>query len=93
MKNKSLHITITVVAFLLLMLLVMQFTDAIQWSLFDFILAAAFLFTIGLTIDLIIKKVRRAKHRITLIAALLAILLLLWAEIGVGILGSVFSGN
>jgi len=71
----------------------MQFTDEVKWTLFDFIVAAVLLFGAGLTIDFIIRKVKRTKYRIILSVALLAMLILLWAELAVGIFETLLSGN
>ena len=94
MKNKRLIIIIVIVALLLLIpLTAMQFTDEVRWTLFDFIVAAGLLLSAGLTLDFIIRKVKRAKYRIVLSVALVAILLLIWAELAVGIFGTPFAGS
>ncbi len=94
MKNKRLIIIIAIVALLLLIpLTAMQFTDEVRWTLFDFIVAAGLLLSAGLTLDFIIRKVKRAKYRIVLSVALVAILLLIWAELAVGIFGTPFAGS
>lgn len=94
MKNKRLLLIVAIVSCLLLVpLIAMQFTDDVNWTLFDFLLAATLLFSSGLAIDLVLRKMNRTKYRITLIVFILAMLLLIWAEIGVGILGTPLSGN
>ncbi len=92
--NKRLTIIVSIVVFLLLIpLIAMQFTDAVNWTLFDFIIAAVLLLSAGLAIDFIIRKVKRKKYRIILAVAILAMLLLVWAELAVGILGTPIGGN
>jgi len=71
----------------------MQFIVGVNWTLFDFIVAAILLFSTGLTIDFIIRKVKRTKYRMALIVATLVVLLLVWAEIAVGIFGTPLSGQ
>lgn len=92
--NKRLIIIAAIVTFLLLIpLIAMQFTNEVNWSLFDFLIAAILLLNTGFAIDYIIRKVKRKKYRIVLAVAVLAILLLVWAELAVGILGTPLGGN
>ncbi len=94
MKNKRFIIIISIVAFLLLIpLIAMQFTGEVKWTLPDFIVAASLLFGTGLICDLVIRKVNKPMFRIALCVAIIAILLLIWAEFAVGILGTPFSGQ
>jgi len=84
----------SIVVFLLLIpIIAMQFTDDVNWTMFDFLLAAALLLSTGLAIDFIIRKVKRNKYRIALSVVLLAMLLLIWAELAVGIFGTPLSGH
>jgi peptidoglycan/LPS O-acetylase OafA/YrhL len=94
MKNKRHIIIVSTVAFLLLIpLIAMQFTDEVKWTLLDFIVAAVLLFGTGLICDLVIRKVKKPKFRIALCVAILVMLLLIWGELAVGILGTPFSGH
>ncbi|MCF4100378.1 hypothetical protein L1I30_01750 [Gillisia sp. M10.2A] len=94
MKKSRLTIIISVIIFLLLIpLIAMQFTNEVQWSLFDFIVAAILLFSTGLTIHFMMNKIKTTKYRILLSIFILCILLLLWAELAVGIFGSPISGS
>lgn len=71
----------------------MQFTDAVNWTLFDFVIAGALLLGTGLTCEFVIRKINRIKVRIAICVALLLILLLIWAELAVGVFGTPFSGQ
>ena len=94
MKNKRLKIIVLTVAFLLLIpVIAMQFTDEVNWDLFDFIVAGVLLLGTGLILDLILRKIKDVKHRIVIAAALLALLFLVWAELAVGIFGKPLAGN
>ena len=94
MKNKRLIVIVsTVVLLLLIPIIAMQLTDEIKWTLFNFIVAAVLLFSTGLTMDFIIRKVKRTKYRIALIVVILVVLLLVWAELAVGIFGTPLSGQ
>ena len=92
--NKRLLIIVTTVALLLLIpLIAMQFTNEVNWNLADFIVAAILLLSTGFAIDFIIVKVKKAKYRIALSLAVVMMLLLIWAELAVGIIGTPLSGH
>lgn len=78
---------------LLIPLVTMQFTDEVNWTLFDFIVAAVLLFGAGLAIEFIFRKMKRNNYRIAITLAILVMLLLVWAELAVGIFGSPLSGH
>lgn len=88
MKNKSLKIIITAVAILLLIpFIAMQFTDEVSWTIFDFIVMGILLLSTGFLCELTLRKVTKAKYRIVLCIAILAVFLIIWAELAVGIFG------
>ncbi len=94
MKNNRLKILIgAVVLILLVPLIAMQFTDEVTWDIGDFAVAAVLLFGTVLVIELVLRKVRSSKYRIVLCVAILAVLLLVWAELAVGIFGTPFAGS
>ena len=94
MKNKRLiKYIISTVLLLLIPLIAMQFTNQVNWAPSDFIVAAVLLLSTGFAIDFIIKKVRTKKYLITLSAIIVVMLLLVWAELAVGIFGTPFSGS
>lgn len=88
-------IGILLVAALLLMipLVAMQFTDEVKWTVFDFIVAGGLLFGTGLLCELVLRKVKKVEHRIILCVVLLAVLVLIWLELAVGIFGTPFGGS
>ena len=86
MKNKSLTHIISVVAILLLIpFIAMQFTTEVKWTLMDFIVAGILLLSTGLACNFVIQKVKNTKFRIAICLTILAILLLVWAELAVGV--------
>lgn len=94
MKNKRLKIIFLSVLFLLFIpLIAMQFTDEVNWTLSDFVVAGVLLLGTGLIFDLILRKIKSLKYRIVISLILLIVLLLIWAELAVGIFGSPLSGN
>lgn len=94
MKNKRLKfILLIVVSLLLIPLIAMQFTDEVNWTVLDFVIAGVLLLATGLIVDLVIRKVKKIKYRIAILIILLLGLFLIWAELAVGIFGTPFSGN
>ncbi len=94
MQNKRLiGIVLTVALLLLIPLIAMQFTDDVSWTLFDFIVAGVLLLATGLMCELVIRKVNKIEHRIAICLAIIAVLLLIWAELAVGIFGSPLGGT
>jgi uncharacterized membrane protein YfcA len=74
-------------------LIAMQLTDEVKWSLFDFIIMGAMLSITGLLGDVILKKVKKSKHRLILYITIVMIFFLIWAELAVGIFGTPFAGD
>ena len=94
MKNKRLKIILLIVALLLIIpLIAMQFTDEVNWTMMDFVIAGVLLLGTGLLFDLIMRKIKNVKYRTRISLTLLVVLFLIWAELAVGIFGTPFSGN
>ena len=92
--NKSLKIILlTVTSLLLIPLIAMQFTDEVNWSLFDFLIAAVLLFGTGFMIDLVIRKTKNLKYRVMILIVIIIAFFLIWAELAVGVFGTPFSGS
>ena len=61
MQNKRLvGIIVTVALLLLIPLITMQFTDEVNWNLFDFIVAGVVFLGVGLLCELTIRKVKKS---------------------------------
>jgi hypothetical protein len=94
MQNKRLFIILLVVAFLLFIPFIgMQFTDEVNWSLFDFIVAGGLLLGTGLLCELVMRKIKNIRLRIAICVSILIMLLLIWVELAVGIFRSPISGT
>ncbi len=94
MMHKNLKIILlTVLALLLIPLVAMQFTNEVNWSLFDFIIAAVLLFGTGFIIDLVIRKTKSIKYRVAILILIVIAFILIWAELAVGVFGTPFSGS
>ena len=94
MKAKSLrNITLVVLSLLCVPLIAMQFTNEVQWSIFDFLIAGVLLFGLGLLLTYLINKIKDPKIKIGIIIGLIVLFLLIWAELAVGIFNSPFAGS
>lgn len=74
-----------IVVLLLVPLIAMQFTQEIQWSLLDFIIAGILLLGLGAGIKLCFSKIKKTPIRILLIGCVIFLFFLVWAELAVGI--------
>lgn len=93
-QNKRLAgILITAVVLLFIPLIGMQFTHEVNWTLSDFVVAGILLFGTGLLCELVLRKVKTTKYRIAVVAVILIVLALIWAELAVGLFGTPFAGS
>ncbi len=94
MQNKRLiGIVLTVALLLLIPIIAMQFTNGVNWSLFDFVVACVLLLGTGLTCELVLRRVKKLQHRVAICVTLLAVFFIVWAELAVGIFGTQFGGQ
>lgn len=92
--NKRLKsILIGASSLLLIPLIAMLFTNEVQWKIFDFIVAGVLLLGTGFGLEMILRKFKTRRSRILFIAILFSLLLLIWAELAVGIFGTPFAGS
>ncbi len=93
-QHKSLGIILLSVAFLLLIpFLAMQFTSQVNWSPFDFLVMGILLLSAGLIGERVWRTVKKTEYRIALLLVVLAVFVLIWAELAVGIFGTPFAGS
>lgn len=78
-------IVLAVALLLLVPLIAMQFTTEVSWTLFDFVVAGGLLLSTGLLCEFTIRKVKKSKNRIAICATIISALLIIWAELAVGI--------
>jgi hypothetical protein len=84
---------LTATVLLLLPLIAMQFTGEVKWSFFDFVAAGVLLYGTGLLCEVVLRKVKKMEHRVIICGVILLALLLIWAELAVGIFGTPFAGS
>jgi hypothetical protein len=93
-QNKRLTGIVLFVVFLLFIpLIAMQFTDEVDWKLFDFVVMGILLLGTGFLCEFVMRKVKNMDYRIGIIAVILVVLFLIWAELAVGIFGTPFAGS
>lgn len=93
LRKRLLRLLMLVGAILLVPLIAMQFTDEVNWGWGDFIIAGILLLGTGLLIEHLIRRIHNKTYQRILISLLVVCLILLWAELGVGLFGSPFAGN
>ncbi len=94
MPNKRLKIILFIIALLLLIPFVaMQFTEEVNWQAGDFVVAGVLLLGTGLLCELVLRNVTKTSYRIVLCMTILILLFLIWAELAVGLFGTIFSGS
>jgi len=91
MNNIAKRLTIWAIAIAFLIsipLIIMQFTDEVQWDVFDFILMGVVLFGVGLAYELIAMRSKKTIYRFAFGIGLLGAFLLFWVNGAVGIIGN-----
>ena len=87
------YMGLVILGMLLIPLIASQFSEDVNWTLFDFILAGLLLFGTGLLIEFIIRKTDSKKSRLLLIILITITLVLTWIELAVGIFGTPLAGS
>lgn len=87
--EKRLIIWAVVIALILMVPLVaMQFTDEIDWNLFDFVIMGTVLIGIGIVYELVVRKSAKIVYRVAFGIGLTGAFLLFWVNGAVGIIGN-----
>jgi hypothetical protein len=93
MKRKNLvRIILPAAIILLIPLAATIFTDEVDWDVRDFAVIGALLISAGLMYELLSTRVS-SKYRLFVAAAFIGLVLLVWAELAVGIIGTPFAGS
>ena len=71
----------------------MQFTKEVNWTLSDFVIMGGMLFATVFAIDLVLKKFKTLKSRLVIVSVIVLLLMIVWAEMAVGIFGSPIAGS
>ena len=73
---------------MLLPLIAMQFTNEVNWTGSDFVFAAVLFGSVGLTLELIVRKSRSLAYRLGAAIAVVGAFLTVWVNAAVGMIGS-----
>ena len=93
-QNKRLiTIMLSVGLLLLIPFIGMQFSNDVNWTVSDFLVAGVLLLGAGLTIEIVMRTIKKKQTRLLLILIIAAILLLTWVELAVGVFGTPFAGS
>lgn len=71
----------------------MQFTSEVNWSIADFIVAGILLSAACVGLEWILRTVANKRHRWLWIAGLVVLFVLIWAELAVGVFGTLIAGS
>ena len=88
-------ISLLMLTFLVLQLIIGTGVDGqgFNWKPGDFLTVGLLLLSTGLSCELVLRSVKSFKKRILFCGAILFALLLIWAELAVGIFGTPFAGS
>jgi hypothetical protein len=64
-----------------------------NWSIADFVIAAAILLIAGMVYWIIIKKIHSNKNRVIGVSVLIVVLVLVWTELAVGLFNTPLGGS
>ncbi len=94
MKTSRISIVLLIIAAILLIpFIAMQFSEAVNWSTFDFIIMGILLLGTGLLIELTLRKISDPKNRLIVCGIVLGVFFLIWAELAIGVFGTPFTGS
>lgn len=94
MKTKALLIITSITLLILLFVFVaMRYSDEVNWTIGDFLIAGILIFEVGLMINYTNRRAKKSRMRLLFYIVIAIVLILIWAELGVGILGTPFAGS
>lgn len=88
LSRSLLIVALVTVSILMVPLVAMQFTAEVNWSPGDFIIMGLILFGTGISYVLLTRQAANVVYRIAAAAGLGATLLMVWANLAVGLIGS-----
>ena len=92
-KKQALTVLVTVALLLCIPLVAMQFSSEVNWNMLDFGIAALLLAGCGFLISFLLNQPLISKYRWSVIAGVVLLFFLLWAEMAVGLFGSPLAGS
>lgn len=93
MTKRMNGILLAIVVLLLIPFTAMQFSEEVNWTVFDFVVAGILLTGTGMACEFVFQKFPKTTHRIAICGSILLLLCLVWVELAVGIFGTPFGGS
>ena len=90
---KLIRVSVLTGSILFLFLIGNIFNSGVKWDLLDFLIAGSLLFTAGTIAEWILAGFSSRTRRWLFLALLMGILLLIWAEMAVGIFSTPLAGS
>lgn len=87
------YLFLAVAALLALPAIGMLISDEVNWDLADFIIGFVLLGGTALAVDFLWSKLKTHRSRLIAVGAVLFVLMFIWAELAVGLVGSPWAGN
>jgi hypothetical protein len=91
--NRLTYFLMGIVVLLLIPFIAMQLTDEVNWSAGDFQIMGGMLLLGALGLEGTLRMIKGSGKRALMIALIVALFLLTWAELAVGIFGTPFAGS
>lgn len=91
--KRSAFIYLIAVSLLIIPALGMQFSNEVNWSLSDFLIAGIILLIAASMVNIILTFIHTKLWKIILLIISFFIIAIIWAELAVGIFGSPFAGS
>ena len=78
---------------LVIPVIAMVYTAEVKWGLMDFLVAAFLVSATCIGAEILVRKVKNKGWRIALVGLVIAVLIITWAELAVGLFGTPFAGS
>jgi hypothetical protein len=92
-SKRQAYVLIGVGLLLLVPLVAMQFTNEVNWTLFDFVVMGVLLTLAGLTGEWVLRAVQSPAQRILLFLIVVGAFLFIWAQLAVGVVDFLPGGS
>lgn len=92
-NQRSLALFAAAATLLMIPLIGMQFSKEVNWTGSDFVIGGILLFGTAFICEIVLRKVKTLKARIIICLTILAVLMVVWAEMAVGLFGSPIAGS
>ncbi len=87
-SKRIIGIAVATTVILFVPFLAMQFTDEVNWTFGDFVVAGVLLFGAGLAYEWVGRRMENVSYRVAVGVAVAAALALVWVNLAVGLIGS-----